>query len=114
MLTPESEREWRALVEDVGAFLEAVGVDGLAGGNAVARLVRETAIAAFVSGAYIACGTHAGDQRMLPDTEIMRCAREAARCNPDLYPAWWILERNAEAARASESKGTNGNNVVYE
>jgi hypothetical protein len=90
-MADEQRAAFLSFVRDVEAFL---GGDELASNpaHAVAVLVRETAVAAFVRGAMW------GDHPMPPDTEMFRMARETTRDMPDLYPAWHLLEENGEGS----------------
>lgn len=85
-MTDEQIEEFRRFVEDVRAYLADPDLTDDA--HAVAVLVRETAVAAFVRGAMW------DDPRGMPgDSEILRQARETARTFPDLYPAWAYIDR---------------------
>lgn len=80
---------WGAFVREIRAFMDD---EELASNpaHAVAVLVRETAVAAFVRGAMWP------DAPMPPDSEMLRQAREAAHDFPDLYPAWTVLEMHSD------------------
>jgi hypothetical protein len=88
-VTDDQIEEFLRFVRDVQSFMDD---EELAANpaHAVAVLVRETAVAAFVR------GTMWSNDVAVPvpsDSEMMRQARDTARMNPDLYPAWSVLDR---------------------
>lgn len=90
-MTPEQREAWGVFVQEVGEYLYVV--EGSP--HAVARLVREAAVAAFVSGMYVGGGRWQ-DPRTPSDSKIVDMTRETARSSPDLYPAWGIFEGNTD------------------
>lgn len=82
----EQYAAWEAFIGEVSALMDRSRYPP----HVVARLIRETAVAAFVRGAMW------GDRPVPGDSEMMRQARETAQEMPDLYPAWRALERNTQ------------------
>lgn len=81
----EQRAAFLLFVQDVAAYLDDEDL-AASPAHAVAVLVREAAVAAFVR------GTMWGDGPVPPDTQIVALMRQTTEDHPDLYPAWKVLK----------------------
>ncbi|ACU71888.1 hypothetical protein Caci_2979 [Catenulispora acidiphila DSM 44928] len=85
------ERAWETLQADVAGFFEQyAGHDALP--FAVAKLVREMTVAAFVRGTMHAAGTPFHEIVQPSDPMMLYQARETVTSMPDIYRTWALLD----------------------
>jgi len=87
----EIEQAYPRFEADMRAFVEAHREDATPGGF-VARLVRETAVAAYVQGSRHAPRRPLRDTADPGDNEIFARALEPIRAWPDLYPVFALFD----------------------
>lgn len=95
------EQAWDTLQADIAGFLERyAGHDALP--FAVAKLVREMTVAAFVRGTMYAAGTPFHEIVQPSDPVMLYQARETIISMPDTYRTWALLDGrlNEESADA--------------
>ena len=85
------EQSWEKLQADIAGFLELyAGYEALP--FAVAKLVREMTVAAFVRGTIHAAGTPFHEIVQPSDSTMLHQARETVTSMPDIYRTWALLD----------------------
>ena len=83
---------WDEFVGGTAAFCDRYG----ASPNAIARLVKDAVVVAYVRGAMHG-QYQTGPLKVPTDVEMLRQARETAETQPDKFPALAWLERGCDA-----------------
>lgn len=87
----EIDQAWDRLQADIAGFLERFAAYE-AMPFAVAKLVREMTVAAFVRGTMWAAGKQFHELEQPGDAVMLHQARETVTAMPDIYKAWALLD----------------------
>jgi hypothetical protein len=91
----EIDQAWDKLQADIAGFLERYATHE-AMPFAVAKLVREMTVAAFVRGTMWAAGKQFHELEQPTDSTMLHQARETVTAMPDIYKTWALLDGRIE------------------